>query len=80
MARSQQGADQHNIQHDGCCGSGGETVERVQHAPHQGDQRHEQQVGEGNLRQLDGEGEFIWLVDEPWRDDIYEPWHRQQGG
>ena len=45
-------------------GGGGEAVEPVQHAGQQGGQADQRHVWEGDAGEVDGEGEFCWIVGE----------------
>ena len=70
-----QHADQDQVEQDRRGGRRDEAVERVQHAAEQRDQRHEQQIGEGDAREIDGEREFVGVVGETGRDDDHQPGH-----
>ena len=77
---TEQNADQYDIEHDGRRRGRGETLQRVQHAAHQRDQRHEGQVGKGEAGEIDGEAELDRLVYEPRREREHQPGHGQYRG
>ena len=52
-------------------------LDGVQDATLQRHQRDEQQIGEGDARQLDGEGVFIGFGGKARRDDLEEPRHHR---
>src|SRR3546814_6228334 len=66
-------SDLADVEHDRRRSGGAEAVEAVQHAGHQGHRGGEEQIGEGDARELDGERQFSGIVGEAGRECQHEP-------
>ena len=77
--QSEQGPDQAEIEQDRRRRHRGEAIERVQHPAEQGHERNQEDVGEGQARELHGQVELARLVGEARRQHVHEPGHHDLG-
>ena len=71
-----QRGNKNDIEQDRCRRRRREFLHRVQHATHQGDQRHECQIGKRDSRQFNCEFELFRMTDKSGRDQVHQYWHR----
>ena len=66
------------VEKDRCGGRRGKTMQHVEHAAIQRDQRDQQQIGKGDPGQLDGEPPLFGLVGKTGSQQAYRLRHEQQ--
>jgi len=77
--KHEQGPDQAEVEQDRRGRDRSEAVERVQHPAQQCDERYQQDVGEGEARELHGQLQLARLVGEARRERVHEPRHHDLG-